>query len=74
LPRLDAAILVGNMALLDLLWHRDVVFRQRLRCSLAFLCGTAPVAFYLLLNKEWYHALMPVSGEAKQMRFIAGHR
>jgi hypothetical protein len=69
LARLDAAILVVSMALLDLLWHRSVPWHQRLRCSIAYLCGALPVALYLALNEFWFHTLMPVSGEAKQMRF-----
>jgi hypothetical protein len=52
-----------------LFWHRNVVLRQRLRCSIAFFCGAAPVALYLILNELCFHTLMPVSGEAKQMRF-----
>jgi hypothetical protein len=69
LARLDAAILVTSMAVFDLLWSRNVPSLQRLRCSVAFLCGAAPVALYLALNELWFHTLMPVSGEAKQMRF-----
>jgi hypothetical protein len=69
LARLDAAILVVTMALLDFFWHREVALRQRLRCAIAFLCGATPVALYLILNEFWFHTLMPVSGEAKQMRF-----
>jgi hypothetical protein len=69
LARLDAAILIVSMALLDFFFQREVALRERLRCSVAFLCGTAPVAFYLVLNQLWFHTLMPVSGEAKQMRF-----
>jgi hypothetical protein len=69
LARLDAAILVTSMAVFDLLWSRNVPSLQRLRCSAAFLCGAAPVALYLALNELWFHTLMPVSGEAKQMRF-----
>lgn len=69
LARLDAAILVLSMAVLDLLWHRSVPLHHRLRCTIAFLCGTLPVALYLALNNVWFHTLMPVSGQAKQMRF-----
>ncbi|HEX4581087.1 MAG TPA: hypothetical protein VH139_03450 [Acidobacteriaceae bacterium] len=69
LARIDAAILVASMGVFDLLWHRDVPLRQRLGCSVAYLCGAMPVALYLLLNEFWFHTLMPVSGEAKQMRF-----
>jgi hypothetical protein len=69
LARLDAAILVTSMAVFDLLWSRNVPPLQRLRCSMAFLGGTVPVALYLILNELWFHTLMPVSGEAKQMRF-----
>ena len=69
LARLDAAILVASMAIFDLLWSSGVPLRQRLRSSIAFLAGAIPVALYLLLNELWFHTLMPVSGEAKQMRF-----
>jgi hypothetical protein len=69
LARLDAAILVSSMAVFDLLWHSSVPLRQRLRCASAFLCGAVPVALYLILNEFWFHTLMPISGEAKQMRF-----
>jgi hypothetical protein len=69
LARLDTAILVSSMAVFDLLCSRSVPPRQRLLCSIAFLGGAMPVALYLLVNEFWFHALMPVSGEAKQMRF-----
>ncbi|HEX6496938.1 MAG TPA: hypothetical protein VF018_15710 [Acidobacteriaceae bacterium] len=69
LARLDAAILVASMAVFDLLWSSGAPPRQRLRCAIAFLGGVMPVALYLVLNEHWFHTLMPVSGEAKQMRF-----
>jgi hypothetical protein len=69
LARLDAAILVTIMAVLDFCAASDVRLPQRLRCALAFLCGAAPVAVYLALNELWFHTLMPVSGQAKEMRF-----
>jgi hypothetical protein len=69
LARLDAAILVTVMATLDFLLASDVSLSQRMRCALAFLGGASPVAAYLALNERWFHTLMPVSGQAKQMRF-----
>jgi hypothetical protein len=69
LARLDAAILVITMAVLDFCAASDVRLPQRLRCALAFLCGAFPVAVYLALNELWFHTPMPVSGQAKEMRF-----
>lgn len=68
LSRLDTAILVITLAVLDVLFA-DVSPRDRLRCAVTFLCGASPVAVYLILNKLWFHVWMPVSGHAKQMRF-----
>jgi hypothetical protein len=69
LARLDAAILATVMAVLDFLLASEVSLSQRMRCALAFLCGASPVAIYLALNELWFHTLMPVSGQAKQMRY-----
>jgi hypothetical protein len=68
LARLDAAILVIVMAVLDLMLAVTVPLRQRLQCALTYLCGASPVILYLVLNKLWFGSLMPVSGLAKEMR------
>jgi hypothetical protein len=68
LARLDTAILVVTLGVLDVLFAR-VSLRDRLRCTAAFLCGASPVGVYLILNQLWFHVWMPVSGHAKQLRF-----
>jgi hypothetical protein len=69
LARLDAAILVITLGVLDVLFAIDVSLRDRLRCAVTFLVGASPVAIYILLNELWFHTPMPVSGQAKQLRF-----
>jgi hypothetical protein len=68
LARLDSALLVITMGLLEIAWAADVPWKQRLRCAMTFLAGASPVAAYLALNRLWFHTAMPVSGQAKQLR------
>jgi hypothetical protein len=69
LARLDLALLAVTMAVLDVSLHAEVSVVRRLQCSLAYLCGASPVGVYLVLNKRWFGTPMPVSGQAKEMRF-----
>src|SRR6201985_1744785 len=57
------------MAVLDVSLHAEVSVVRRLQCSLAYLCGASPMGVYLVLNKRWFGTPMPVSGQAKKMRF-----
>lgn len=65
LSRLDTSILV--LLLLICIWMRQ---RAELTLSklLSFAAGLLPVVIYVSANIRWFHTIMPVSGQAKQLR------
>jgi hypothetical protein len=71
LARLDAALLVMGLAVL-------LAFSRRARAgvtwskTIAVMAGMVPVAIYLAINVLHFHTLLPVSGEAKQLRLSRG--
>jgi hypothetical protein len=71
LARLDSALLVIGVAVL-------LGFSRRARAgvtwkkTIAVMAGMAPVAIYLAINVLHFHLLLPVSGEAKQLRLSYG--
>jgi hypothetical protein len=71
LARLDAALLV--MALVVLLaFSRRARAGVTWRKTIAAMAGMVPVAIYLAINVLHFHSLLPVSGEAKQLRLVHG--
>jgi hypothetical protein len=69
LSRLDAAIFVALLGSFELLAAGEITVRQRTRAALAFLAGLLPLGFYFALNAAIFHTFMPISGQAKQLRF-----
>ncbi len=69
LARLDSALFVLVLALLDLALSSDVPLRTRLRAVGPFIAGMSPVLLYLGLNLRWFGTAMPISSHAKQLRF-----
>jgi hypothetical protein len=68
LSRLDAALFVVLLAVLDLWLAAAVPARARIRTAAAFVAGMLPVLLYLGINLWLFHTAMPVSGEAKELR------
>ncbi|SNT40370.1 hypothetical protein SAMN05421770_11186 [Granulicella rosea] len=72
LSRLDSALLVALLFAFDLLLARPATRDDWAgRLAAAAACGT-PVALYLASNVAFFHTLMPLSGQAKQMRLHGG--
>ncbi|HEV3150045.1 MAG TPA: hypothetical protein VGY94_03785 [Acidobacteriaceae bacterium] len=71
LARLDSALLVMALAVL-LSFSRRVRAGVTWRKAIAVTAGMAPVAIYLAINVLHFHSLLPVSGEAKQLRLVHG--
>jgi hypothetical protein len=71
LSRLDSIMLV---ALLGIALLFDRQFRHKLSgiSVLAFCCGFAPFVLYLVTNLYFFHVMLPISGEAKQLRISHG--
>jgi hypothetical protein len=69
LSRLDAAILIALLGCFELLMAGEVAIRKRTRAALAFMAGLFPLIPYFLLNAAMFHTWMPVSGQAKELRF-----
>jgi hypothetical protein len=69
LSRLDTAIFVALLVLFELLAARAIPPAQKTRAALAFAAGLLPLAVYFAMNQLIFHTLMPVSGQAKQLRF-----
>lgn len=71
LARLDSALLV--MALAVLLIFSSIARKEfTWRKLIAVLAGQLPVAAYLCFNVLYFHMLLPVSGEAKELRLVSG--
>jgi hypothetical protein len=71
LARLDSALLVMGLAVLFAFSRRTregVTWRK----TIAVLAGIFPLAVYLAINVLHFHSLLPVSGEAKQVRLSHG--
>ena len=68
LSRLDAALFVVLLVFFELLNAPATPLSQRARVALAFAAGLLPLAVYFGINLHFFHTLMPVSGQAKQMR------
>jgi hypothetical protein len=71
LARLDAALLVMALAVL-LAFSRRARAGVTWRKTIAVMAGMAPVAIYLAINVLHFHTLLPVSGEAKELRLSHG--
>lgn len=67
LSRLDSILLVGLLLLFDVLANGTNA-KLRVRNALWFCVGMWPVLVYLAINIWIFHALLPVSGTAKQLR------
>ncbi len=67
LARLDSMLLVALLLAFDV-WRSASLWGVRVRRGGWFCAGLLPVAAYLLLNGWYFHALLPVSGTAKQLR------
>ena len=71
LARLDSALLVMALAVLFAFSRRargGVTWRK----TIAVIAGMVPVAIYLAINVLHFHSLLPVSGEAKELRLVHG--
>jgi hypothetical protein len=71
LARLDAALLVIALAVL-LPFSRRARAGVTWRKTIAVMAGMVPVAIYIAINVLHFHSLLPVSGEAKQLRLSRG--
>lgn len=67
LARLDSILLVGPLFLLDICMERRSVFARWNWAAL--VAGFAPFYFYLGSNLLFFSTLLPVSGQAKQLRY-----
>jgi hypothetical protein len=65
LSRLDTSLLVLLLLICIWLRKRAVLTLSKL---LSFAAGLLPVIIYALVNIRWFHTIMPVSGQAKQLR------
>jgi hypothetical protein len=67
LSRIDSILLAGLLTVLLLLASE---LRQSLsaRHVLTYTLGISPFLFYLASNELWFGTLLPISGEAKQLR------
>jgi hypothetical protein len=68
LARLDSAIFVAQLALFELLAAHAAPRRKLVTAAVSFLAGLLPLLVYFALNLHLFHTLMPVSGQAKQLR------
>lgn len=71
LARLDSALFVIAIAVL-LLLSRDAISAITWRRIVAVIAGQIPLAIYLAINVLHFHTLLPVSGEAKEVRLSHG--
>jgi hypothetical protein len=71
LARLDSALMVMALAVL-LAFSRRARAGLTWRRAVAVMAGMMPVAIYLAVNVLHFHSLLPVSGEAKQLRLSHG--
>jgi hypothetical protein len=69
LSRLDAAIFVALLGTFELFASNGIKMGRKMRATAAFASGLLPVAIYFALNAAVFHTLLPVSGQAKQLRF-----
>lgn len=66
LSRLDSILLVGPLILLDVWRFRRSIFTRWNWAALG--AGFIPFHLYLASNLLWFSTLLPVSGQAKQLR------
>jgi hypothetical protein len=66
--RLDSVLFVVVLFTLEMLLGRPASLDGWLKRVIAVLSCAIPLLLYGLLNHEWYHVWMPISGEAKQLR------
>ncbi len=71
LARLDSALLVMALGVL-LAFSRRARAGVTSRKAVAVMGGMIPVAIYLAINVLHFHVLLPVSGEAKELRLSHG--
>ncbi|HEX6771726.1 MAG TPA: hypothetical protein VF126_06855 [Acidobacteriaceae bacterium] len=71
LARLDTALLVMAIAVL-LFFSRAAALAVTWRKVVAVAAGQLPVAVYLAINIVHFHTLLPISGEAKELRISPG--
>jgi hypothetical protein len=69
LSRIDSAILIGALGL-SLLFVSAVRRSLRPRHLLAVVLGASPLILYLASNVVYFGTLLPISGEAKQLRTV----
>jgi hypothetical protein len=71
LARLDSALLIIALALLSPI-SRRVRTNMTWAKAVAVAAGMVPLVVYLAINVLHFHALLPVSGEAKEIRLSHG--
>ena len=69
LARLDCALFVVLLGILDMSLSSDVSWSVRRRAVAPFVAGMLPVVAYLLFNLHVFGTAMPISSHAKQLRF-----
>ena len=72
LARLDTMIFAGVIFAMLLIFSRarrkDIYKWVAPSAYAGFIAGLSPVAIYFLLNRAFFHTLLPVSGMAKQLK------
>lgn len=68
LSRIDSMILIAMLFLLDLALERPAARQDWTSRGYALLSCAAPLLLYFLSNRLWFHTLLPISGQAKQLR------
>ena len=72
LARLDCALFVLMLAVLDMALSSETPWKVRLGAAGPFVAGMLPVLAYLAFNHFLFGTAMPISSHAKELRFHHG--